>query len=346
MRAVVLQGTTAKPEVRDVETPIPGPGEVRVRMNAAFLAPFMLDLFQPEGGFITPQRPFVPGMDGVGIVDQIGDGVRFPKAGDRVFVDVYYEGLNTGKTAERAFLGNFAIGAMGEALLRIWSNGTFAEYIVIPAECAVKISDDVSASDGALTRLGWLGTAYAAAQAAGVRPGEIWAVNGATGVLGASTVALGLSLGASKVYAFGRRQEALDELAALDPRVVALRNPEECNDPIDVALTAMEGDDPSSLATIMGKLSFNGRLVVMSNAPLVLPLQMDMLVYSNQSVMGSLWYDRTKHLPDLLRMIASGVLNLDPFTPHEVSLSSFDRALDITVSRPSGLKHVVLKCRE
>lgn len=73
-------------EVVEVETCEPGrqmPGQVRVRMTARSINPS--DLVTISGAYAsrTP-LPFVPGFEGVGIVEEVGEGVADIAAGDRV----------------------------------------------------------------------------------------------------------------------------------------------------------------------------------------------------------------------------------------------------------------------
>jgi NADPH2:quinone reductase len=59
----------------------PGPGEVRIRQAAAGLN--FIDVYHRTG--LYPQRtPFIPGVEGAGTVESVGEGVESFKAGDRV----------------------------------------------------------------------------------------------------------------------------------------------------------------------------------------------------------------------------------------------------------------------
>ena len=70
-------------EWADVETPEPGPGEVRIRNRAAALNFF--DILQIQGKYqVRPPFPFTPGAEIAGEIDAVGEGVTEWKAGDRV----------------------------------------------------------------------------------------------------------------------------------------------------------------------------------------------------------------------------------------------------------------------
>ena len=87
MKAIVVHEFGA-PEVMKLEdSPAPkaGAGQVVVRIHAAGVNPF--DTYMRAGTYaIKPQLPYVPGGEGAGVVQAIGDGVTQFKPGDRVYV--------------------------------------------------------------------------------------------------------------------------------------------------------------------------------------------------------------------------------------------------------------------
>jgi alcohol dehydrogenase, propanol-preferring len=86
MRAMILerpQPVTQSPlQLRDIPTPIPGPGQVRVRVLCCGLC--HTDLHTVEGELPLPKLPIVPGHQIVGIVDALGPDARAFREGDRV----------------------------------------------------------------------------------------------------------------------------------------------------------------------------------------------------------------------------------------------------------------------
>ena len=75
---------TGGPEVlqcEEVEVGEPGPGQVRLRQEAAGLN--FIDVYH-RTGLYPQQLPFTPGVEGAGIVEAIGSDVEDLKAGDRV----------------------------------------------------------------------------------------------------------------------------------------------------------------------------------------------------------------------------------------------------------------------
>jgi NADPH:quinone reductase-like Zn-dependent oxidoreductase len=110
----------------DLPDPVPGPGQVRVRIRAGALN--HLDIFVRNGIPGIPVRlPHVMGSDGAGVVESIGPGVTRAKPGDEVVLN---PGIHCG-TCEFCLKGEHSLCVsfhlLGE---HIW--GTFAEYVVAP----------------------------------------------------------------------------------------------------------------------------------------------------------------------------------------------------------------------
>src|SRR5687767_8683430 len=72
------------PEVLDfaeVERPVPGPGQLLVKVAAAGVN--FIDTYQRNGTYKVP-FPFTPGSEASGTVEEVGEGVTTVKVGDRV----------------------------------------------------------------------------------------------------------------------------------------------------------------------------------------------------------------------------------------------------------------------
>src|SRR4051812_46780149 len=83
MRAAVVPTLGSPLEIQDLPTPEPGPGQIRVRIEACGLC--HTDIHAAHGDWpVTPTAPFIPGHEGVGIVDAQGPGVTTPTIGSRV----------------------------------------------------------------------------------------------------------------------------------------------------------------------------------------------------------------------------------------------------------------------
>jgi NADPH:quinone reductase len=108
-------------KVTEVDRPEPGPGEVRVRIEASGVNP--TDWKSRSGATLRPMTEFqIPHHDGAGVIDAVGAGVDPGRVGQRVWVWLAAAG-------------------------RPW--GTAAEWSVVPDDQAVALPDGVSAELGA-----------------------------------------------------------------------------------------------------------------------------------------------------------------------------------------------------
>ena len=82
MKAMVLHAIGRPLIFEDRPDPQPGPGEIRVRVEACAVC--RTDLHVVDGDLPDPKLPIIPGHEIVGIVDRLGDGVSSPAIGTRV----------------------------------------------------------------------------------------------------------------------------------------------------------------------------------------------------------------------------------------------------------------------
>ncbi len=101
MRAIALDDFGAKPGLRDLPTPEPGPGEILVRVRASSVNGF--DAFVAAGmtkGMMEHRFPVVLGKDFAGTVEALGPGATRFAVGDRVFGVVTKQVLGGGAWAK------------------------------------------------------------------------------------------------------------------------------------------------------------------------------------------------------------------------------------------------------
>jgi len=168
------------PEVlrtEELPLPEPGPGEVRVRLEAMALN--HLDLWVRRGipGVKFP-LPIIPGADGAGRIDALGDGVPGPLPGTRVFVVPAISCMR----CEECLSGrdNYCpgYGILGEA-----RNGTAVEAMVLPATNVFPLADNLDFETGASFALTFLTAWHMLVHKARLQAGERVLVHaGASGV--------------------------------------------------------------------------------------------------------------------------------------------------------------------
>lgn len=140
MRALVMQAPR-QPVVQDRPEPVPGPGEVVVRVKRVGICGTDLHIY--AGDFLSGY-PLVPGHEFAGLIDAVGHGVTGFSAGDRVAVDPT---LVCGRCAYcLSGRSNHCEhwGAIGDT-----TDGAMAEFVKVPAENVVRLPDHVSFEEGA-----------------------------------------------------------------------------------------------------------------------------------------------------------------------------------------------------
>ena len=162
LRVNALLADLAGVALEDMATPTPGPGEVLVKIHAATLG--YPDFLMTHGGYqLKPPVPFSPGMEGAGEIAELGADIDGWLLGDRVICG----GL-----------------------------GTFAEYMIMPADRLRKIPDNLDFAKAAATGSAYL-TAYVGLVRRGLLQKDEWLlVHGASGGVGLAAVDLGKYLGA------------------------------------------------------------------------------------------------------------------------------------------------------
>lgn len=164
---------TGGPEVmrlEDVPDPIPGKGQVIVRIHAAGVNP--VDTYIRAGSFYIPELPYTPGMDGAGTVEAVGEDVARLKPGDRVY---------TARTL----------------------SGSYAELALCAEHQAQPLPENVSFKQGAGVYVPYA-TAYRALfQKANALAGETVLIHGGSGGVGTAAIQLAKAAGMTIIATAG-----------------------------------------------------------------------------------------------------------------------------------------------
>ena len=186
-RVVVFDKTGAPDVLHLVDEPVtePGPGEVRVKIEAAGVN--RLDQLMRSGAYPRPfQLPHARlGCEGTGIIDALGPGVDAVSVGDQVIIT--------------------AVPAMD-------LNGTYAEYTVVPAASVIPRPAGLDANSAAALWVAY-STAYGAlVEKAGMRPGDHVLITAASSSVGLAAIQVANQIGAVPlaVTRHAAKKEALE----------------------------------------------------------------------------------------------------------------------------------------
>ncbi len=176
MKAAIVEEFGAPLKIVDQDIPTPGAGQVLVKMETSGLC--HTDIHAWKGDWpVKPSLPFIPGHEGIGIVEAVGDGVSRVSVGDRVAIP--WLGMACG-TCEHCISG-------WETLCESQENsgysidGAYAEYALASADYVGIVPDGVDPIDAAPLACAGV-TTYKAVKVAGTRPSDVVAVFGIGGL--------------------------------------------------------------------------------------------------------------------------------------------------------------------
>ncbi|MEJ2366055.1 MAG: quinone oxidoreductase, partial [Deltaproteobacteria bacterium] len=178
MAKAIIMSEIGVPEVlrwEEYDPGKPGPEEVLLRHEAVGLN--YIDIYHRSGLYPLPSLPAIPGMEGGGIVEAIGDSVTEVSVGDRVA----YAGLPP---------------------------GAYAEVRIIPAHRLVKLPDSISTRQGAAMMLQGMTARYLLHGCYQVKTGDTILIQAAAGGVGLIVCQWAKHLGATVIGTVGSQEKA------------------------------------------------------------------------------------------------------------------------------------------
>ena len=210
MKAAFLTGHGGNEVVQVGERPLParGPGEVRVRLHAATLN--RVDLYMRDSGAgITHSIPQILGLDGAGVIDELDADEPLLKPGQRVLL---HPGVSCGR-CEFCLRGDDVLCTRYQ-LIGEHRDGSFAEYISLPARNVLPLPDDWSFAEGAALGVNHLTAWRMLVTQAQLKPWETVLVFGIGGGVSLAGLQLAKAMGA-RVIATSRHADKLEQARAL-----------------------------------------------------------------------------------------------------------------------------------
>jgi propanol-preferring alcohol dehydrogenase len=176
MTAAVVEDFTKPLVVKRVPKPVPGAHEVLVRVETSGLC--HTDIHAAHGDWpVKPAPPFIPGHEGIGVVEEVGQGVDEVAIGDRVAMP--WLGYACG-TCDYCVSGWETL-CLEQKNTGYTIDGGFAEYVKANSRYVVKVPKGVDPVDAApLTCAGV--TTYKAIKVAGTGPSDLVAIFGVGGL--------------------------------------------------------------------------------------------------------------------------------------------------------------------
>jgi len=263
------------------EIPTPGPGQVRVKVQACGVC--HSDVLTVEGSWPGIQYPRVPGHEVAGVIDELAPGVSSWKKGQRVGIGWHGGHDNTCLSCRRGDFRN----CQNMQIPGISYDGGYGQYMIAPVEALTAMPEGLNDVEAAPLLCAGI-TTYNALRHSGALPGDLVAILGIGG-LGHLGIQFANKFG-YKVAAVGRGSENAPLAKKLGASVYIdnqATNPVEELQKLGGAQVIL-GTAPSSkaMSQLIDGLAPNGKLVVVGVTfdPIeVTPVQ---LITGSRSIQG------------------------------------------------------------
>ncbi|MCB0977039.1 MAG: NADPH:quinone oxidoreductase family protein [Acidimicrobiales bacterium] len=291
MRRVVCRqwGEPELLEVVEEDSTPPGPGQVRVAVDAAGVN-FVDGLFVAGTYQIKVPPPFTPGSELAGTVVEIGDGVTDLAAGDRV-------------------LSSLGLGA-------------WADEVTVDTARLIRVPDGIENTVAAAIVQSYCTAWFTLTRRTSVEPGEVVLVLGAAGGVGLAAIDVARGLGATVIAAASTPDKLADATAqgasaaiAYEDEDLKARAREIGGGGVDVVIDPVGGDHTEAALRALRR---GGRLAVIGFAAGIIPrLPANQVLLNNRTVVGVDWgawamangAEQAALLDEVLTAVADGRLH-------------------------------------
>lgn len=304
MLAAVVRNFGVMPAIEEVLIPIPGPGQVVVKVMASGVC--HTDLHAIDGDWpVKPKLPFIPGHEGAGLVARLGPGVTSLKEGDRVGLPWLHDACGH---CDHCLSGWETLCAR-QRNTGYSVNGCFAEYVLADAAYLVKIPSSLSFLQAAPILCAGV-TAYKGLREVAVRPGQ-WVVISGVGGLGHMAIQYARAMG-MHVAGVDLSVEKLSLAMKLGAEVVVNASRQEPGEEIQRIIGGAHGVlvtavSPAAFKQAMGMLRRGGTCALVGLPPGDFPVSIFDLVLKGLTIRGSIVGTR-EDLHEALQFAADGTV--------------------------------------
>jgi propanol-preferring alcohol dehydrogenase len=324
MKAIFLPGDK-RVEVRSVEQPSPGAGEVLIQVKASCICRSDLSLYYGHavvGGHDAGKC--ITGHEPAGIVVDTGAGVHNLKAGDSVAV---YLGVGCG-VCTMCRMGNYFLCPQWKCL-GFTQDGGNAEYLVVPERNCLKIPNSMSYVAAAISTDAF-GTLFSAAKKLGLNGQKSVGVWG-LGPMGSSGILAAKALGARVVALdpLTERRQFATKLGAdltLDPAAPDAKEQLEAftgGEGLDAAIDCSGNGAAQNMALDhtrkLGRVAFVGEARETTIRP------SDQLIRKELSLIGS-WYFNIGEYEEIVDVLTRKNIDLERLATHRFAIDQAETA--------------------
>jgi len=341
MRAIVIEKPNSV-ALREVDTPTPGSGDVRVRSVQAGICRTDLDIAAGTLDLRWVRFPVVPGHEWSGVIESVGEGVIGLEPGTRVVC----EGCIACLSCPRCRVGDTHLCASYDAV-GFTRSGGYGEFVVVPARVVHLLPDHVSFDAAVLVEPG--AVVLKALERARIEPGETVGVVG-IGALGAIAIRLVRLRSPAAIVAYGVRDEELELAFALGADSVVnvaevdaeVETRKLVGGGLDVVVETAGAVTAFELSTRIAREG--GRIAALGIAGHghELRLPADRIALRDLSVFGSVGYT-TAAWARMVGLLRERLVELDPIVTHRYPLERFEDAFALMDDRRGVVGKIVLE---
>lgn len=365
-RALVLDSFDKPMSIQTVPKPLPGVGEVVVRVLATYVVLYASEIF--DGTRPYPLTlPLIPGHSAIGRIEETGpDAIRISK-GKLVLCNPT---IRSRDDPDASILlgchGGFDPAAK-KLMNECWRDGTYAEFTKFPLENVFALDEDVLVGEMGYSMgdLCWILsclTPFAGLHDLEAAAGETVIICPATGRLGGAAVPTALAMGA-RVVAAGRNQLSLEALMAASGhtrrlKTVALHgdvqldaealrsatqngNGAECY----LDFSPPNAGTSTHFKACLKTLRPRGRCALMGGMSGDIALPYTEIMFKNLQLRGRFVFERS-HILRMIQLVESGNLKLGKVSgvrcvgPYK--LEEIEEAMLVAAREPGWGSHVIL----
>jgi len=352
IRAAMLPAPGTPLRVVELDLEPPRAGEALVRLHASGVCQDDLNVLD---GTVDVPSPVVPGHEGAGVVEAVGEGGEHLSPGDHVALSwAPYCGTCEECLRDLPHLCGTAwplmlAGGLLDGTTRLRFGGaevhhycflsSFAERAVVPARSCIRIPEDVPFEVAALLGCAVTSGVCAVWRTAGVRPGDRVAVIG-TGGTGLSAVMGAVASGASVVVAVDRREERLEKARSLgataavpfrgEPEAVAEQVVEASGGGVDYAIECTGRPGPMRAAFLSTRKRGAAVMAGIPRADAEFAVPALSIPRMERRVLGSIYGSARpdRDFPLILEAYRRGTLPLDRLISHRLTLDEVETGFD------------------
>lgn len=328
----------AKPEqgiwMQEVPRPEMGPNDLRIKVKKTAICGTDVHIYNwDEWAQKTVPVPMVTGHEFVGVVDEVGSSVKGYKKGDRVSGEGHITcGYCRNCRAGRRHLCRNTVG------VGVNRQGCFAEYLVIPAENAFPIPDDIS--DDLASIFDPFGNATHTALSFDM-VGEDVLITGA-GPIGIMAVAICKHVGARHVVITDVNDHRLELAKKLGATRVV--NPTRTNlKDVMHELKMVEGFDiglemsgnAQAFSSMLENMNHGGRISILGIFPDKVAIDWSQVIFKGLFLKGIYGREMYETWYKMKAMLQSG-LDISQVITHQFSIEDYQKGFDVMRSGKSG----------